>query len=190
MEDNTVPTFTPLFPDEKKSEPPKKKYPNLTGRKKGQLDKTKREPRDDFAKKRAAIHAADEKIRRDLANKEASELAQYRPIPEMPIQAVVEKQREYIRESIERVIVLASVDGIEKSRLDALYDKAYMLAMDSSADLEIVLKTIKLLGEQLQGKGSNADGGSSGVSLTVNVNATRFQVKETPTPTEGVIDVE
>jgi hypothetical protein len=146
-------------------------------------------------REKARLHAAAEKIRRDEAKKEASETALSRPIPEsLAKPAPTEKQKLYVREAIERVIALAKVEGTEKSRLDALIDKAYLLAMDSSTDLEMLLRVISLFADRLEGKATqninHGEGAAVGpLALTINVNATRFQVK-TPAPNEGVIDAE
>lgn len=146
-------------------------------------------------REKARLHAAAEKIRRDEAKKEASETALSIPAPEPIAVKPTEKQKLYARESIEKVIALAKVEGLEKTRLDALIDKAYLLAMDSSTDLEMLIKVIQMFADRLDGKAmlnvNHGEGGGGGgpLALTINVNATRFQVKS-PASNEGVIDAE
>jgi hypothetical protein len=87
-----------------------------------------------------------------------------------------------VRDAIRKCIVLAraSADNPDKSRLDALLDKIYLMAMQAE-DLDSVLDAAKFIAERLEGKAGveGEGGGSSAPSLVVNIG-TRFGKADQP----------
>lgn len=135
--------------------------------------------------------AAAEKERRLIMRAEATERALTLPIPEALLAPKAKTEEKlYVRDAIEKVIALAQA-APDKTRLEALLDRAYLLAMDESTDLETLLKVIKLIAERMEAAPTNKNeegGGTSSPNLTININATRFQAR--PVQDGGVIDVE
>jgi hypothetical protein len=100
-----------------------------------------------------------------------------------------------VREALERALVRArATPNGDKSRLDALSERIYHLAMDPSCSLELLLKAYELIGNRLDGKPtveSAEGGGNAGNSLVINIGS-RFAPAQVPNKIDdpNAIDVE
>jgi hypothetical protein len=129
--------------------------------------------------------AAEEKRRRAVVRAEASAQGALLPVPE-PIRKPnpPEEKKLHIKEAIERCIVLArATEGLDKTRMEAMLERLYLLAMDQGTDIEELLKTIQFFAERMEGKpqANNApvENAASAPTLIVNIG-TRFAPKENP----------
>jgi hypothetical protein len=135
------------------------------------------------------IRAKEKKLRQEVKKTKAAEEAMSTALT-VPTPDAVERiaakgkvpvpegRSKHVFDTLEKCIVLAkaSEDTPDKSRLEALVEKIYLMAMQS-ADLDEVLETAKFIAERLEGKPQSLYGGASepsgGHSLTVNIG-TRF----------------
>lgn len=111
-----------------------------------------------------------------------------KPLKEPPVKK--EGRPTPVRDALEKCIVYAKSEGADKSRLEALIDKAYFLAI-STGTLKEVMEMIELLGLRLEPKVTEQAQGPAPPQVFINVQNTRFAVK--PELTNGgsaeVIDV-
>lgn len=99
-----------------------------------------------------------------------------------------------VRDAIHKIIIEARASGEgDKTRLEALIDKGFQLAMHSAADFKQLMEFMEFIASRTDGKPAQeiVGGASDGKpNVTINIAATRFGALKPPIKDMGeVIDV-